>query len=101
MVEVPILFSELLPRPVIGVAKIESWDNWFLRPIFDLFHVIPIKRGEADMEAMHSMIKVLDEGYLLGMSPEGTQQDWCLSKQPRSEPGQKTTTDAGAHWGET
>jgi 1-acyl-sn-glycerol-3-phosphate acyltransferase len=72
MVEVPILFSELLPRPVIGVAKIESWDNWFLRPLFDLFHIIPIKRGEADMEAMHSMIKVLDEGYLLGMSPEGT-----------------------------
>jgi len=72
MVEVPILFSELLPRPVTGLAKIESWDNWFLRFIFDLFHIIPIKRGEADMDAMHSMLKVLEEGYLLGISPEGT-----------------------------
>ena len=72
MVEVPIVFSELLPRPVTGLAKIESWDNWFLRIIFDLFHIIPIKRGEADMEAMHSMLRVLDEGFILGMSPEGT-----------------------------
>jgi 1-acyl-sn-glycerol-3-phosphate acyltransferase len=72
MVEVPILFSELLPRPVTGLAKIESWDNWFLKFIFDLFHIIPIKRGEADMDAMHSMLKVLEEGYLLGISPEGT-----------------------------
>lgn len=72
MVEVPIIFSELLPRPVIGLAKIESWDNWFLKLIFDLFHIIPIKRGEADMEAMHSMLKVLKEGCLLGLSPEGT-----------------------------
>lgn len=72
MVEVPIVFSELLPRPVTGLAKIESWDNWFLRIMFDLFHIIPIKRGDADMEAMHSMLKVLDEGYILGMSPEGT-----------------------------
>ena len=72
MVEVPIVFSELMPRPVIGLAKIESWDNWFLRIVFDLFHIIPIKRGEADMEAIHAMMNVLDKGYLLGMSPEGT-----------------------------
>lgn len=72
MIEVPLIFSELLPRPVTGLAKIESWDNWFLKLMFDLFHIIPIKRGEADMEAIHRMLKVLDEGYLLGISPEGT-----------------------------
>jgi 1-acyl-sn-glycerol-3-phosphate acyltransferase len=72
MVEVPLIFSELLPRPVTGLAKIESWDNWFLKLMFDLFHIIPIKRGEADMEAIRRMLKVLDDGYLLGISPEGT-----------------------------
>jgi 1-acyl-sn-glycerol-3-phosphate acyltransferase len=72
MVEVPLIFSELLPRPVTGLAKIESWDNWFFKLMFDLFHVIPIKRGEADMEAIHRMLKVLEEGYLIGISPEGT-----------------------------
>lgn len=72
MVEVPLIFSELLPRPVTGLAKIESWDNWFFKVMFNLFRIIPIKRGEADMEAIHSMLKVLEDGYLLGISPEGT-----------------------------
>ena len=72
MVEVPILFTELLPRPVTGVSKIESWDNWFLNWIFNMWNIIPIRRGEADMEAMHRMLEALEEGYVLGMSPEGT-----------------------------
>lgn len=72
MVEVPILFTELLPRPVTGIAKIESWDNWFLNWIFNMWEAIPIRRGEADMEAMHSMLEALEKGYVLGMSPEGT-----------------------------
>ena len=72
MVEVPVIFSELLPRPVTGLAKIESWDNWFLRIFFNLFNIIPIRRGEADMEAMRAMLNVLNKGYLIGVSPEGT-----------------------------
>jgi len=72
MVEVPIVFTELLPRPVTGIAKIESWDNWFLNWIFTMWDAIPIRRGEADMEAMHSMLGVLEKGHILGMAPEGT-----------------------------
>jgi len=72
MVEVPIIFTELLPRPVTGIAKIESWHNWFLNWIFNMWDAIPIRRGEADMEAMHRMLEALEKGYLLGMSPEGT-----------------------------
>ncbi len=71
-VEVPILFTELLPRPVTGLAKIESWDNWFLHRIFNLWEVIPIRRGELDMTAMRRSFKALEEGYILGISPEGT-----------------------------
>jgi 1-acyl-sn-glycerol-3-phosphate acyltransferase len=72
MAEVPILFTELLPRPVTGIAKIESWDNWFLRWIFTMWNAIPIRRGEADMQALHSMLLALENGYFVGLSPEGT-----------------------------
>jgi 1-acyl-sn-glycerol-3-phosphate acyltransferase len=72
MVEVPILFTELLPRPVTGVSKIESWSNWFLNWIFNMWDIIPIRRGEADMEAMHRMLDALEKGFILGLSPEGT-----------------------------
>jgi 1-acyl-sn-glycerol-3-phosphate acyltransferase len=71
-VEVPILFTQLLPRPVTGIAKTESWDRWFLRWVFNAWEVIPIRRGEADMAAMRKSLEALQRGYILGISPEGT-----------------------------
>ncbi len=71
-VEVPLLFSQLQPRPVTGLAKIETWDGWFLRWIFDLWGAIPIRRGEADMYAMRRALTALEQGYILGIAPEGT-----------------------------
>lgn len=71
-VEVPIMFTEMQPRLVTGLAKIESWDGWFLRWIFTLWEVIPIHRGEADMAAMRKSLEALQEGYILGLAPEGT-----------------------------
>lgn len=71
-VEVPIMFTELQPRPVTGLAKIESWDNWFLSWIFNIWGAIPIHRGEADMAAMRKSLDALKDGYILGLSPEGT-----------------------------
>jgi 1-acyl-sn-glycerol-3-phosphate acyltransferase len=104
MVEVPLIFSELLPRPVTGLAKIESWDNWFFKYMFDLFHIIPIKRGEADVEAIHRILKVLDAGYILGMSPEGTRNRTGALR--KAQPGvvilalkSKSPLIPIAHWG--
>jgi len=70
--EVPLMFTELQPRPVTGIAKVETWDGWFLRWIFNLWGAIPIRRGEADMRAMRKALTALEEGYILGIAPEGT-----------------------------
>jgi 1-acyl-sn-glycerol-3-phosphate acyltransferase len=71
-VEVPIVFTELQPRPLTGLAKIESWNGWFLRWVFNAWDAIPLRRGEADMAAMNKALEALRQGYILGMSPEGT-----------------------------
>jgi 1-acyl-sn-glycerol-3-phosphate acyltransferase len=71
-VEVPLIFTELLPRPVTGIAKVETWDGWFLRFIFNQWNIIPIHRGEADMVAMRKSLEALEQGYILGIAPEGT-----------------------------
>ncbi len=71
-VEVPLMFTQLQPRPVTGLAKIESWDGWFLRWIFNLWGAIPLRRGEADITAMRKTLDALKAGYIIGMSPEGT-----------------------------
>ena len=71
-IEIPVLYSHLQPRPVTGLAKVETWDGWFLRWVFDLWNAIPIRRGEADIEAMRKSIDVLNKGYILAIAPEGT-----------------------------
>jgi len=70
--EVPLIFSYLQPRPVTAMAKEESWDNWFFNWLFDVWKLIPVRRGEADMDAMRQSIKMVNDGYIFGISPEGT-----------------------------
>ncbi|MBN1451980.1 MAG: 1-acyl-sn-glycerol-3-phosphate acyltransferase [Anaerolineales bacterium] len=71
-IEVPLLYAHLQPRPVTGIAKVETWDGWFLSFLFNLWGAIPIRRGEADMEAMRKSLEALEQGYILAIAPEGT-----------------------------
>jgi 1-acyl-sn-glycerol-3-phosphate acyltransferase len=71
-IEVPLLFVLLQPRPITGLAKAETWDNSFMAWLFNLWGAIPIRRGEADMEAIRKALESLKSGSILGISPEGT-----------------------------
>jgi 1-acyl-sn-glycerol-3-phosphate acyltransferase len=71
-IEVPVVFPRLHPRSVTGFAKSETWDNRILGPIFDLWDVIPIHRGQADIAALKQGLKMLAEGRILVIAPEGT-----------------------------
>ena len=71
-IEVPLLFSFLQPRKLTGWAKIESWDNWFLKWVFGVWDLIPVRRGEADMYALKRALRALEKGYIFGIAPEGT-----------------------------
>jgi 1-acyl-sn-glycerol-3-phosphate acyltransferase len=70
--EVPLLYTHLRPRPMIAFAKAETWDNPALRLLADLWGAIPLRRGEADVAALHRALKALEAGHILGMAPEGT-----------------------------
>lgn len=71
-IEVPLIFAHLQPRPVTGWAKVEAWDNKFLNWVFDVWGLIPVRRGEADMKALKDALKALEQGKILGIAPEGT-----------------------------
>jgi len=71
-IEVPLLFAYLQPRRMTGWAKIETWDNWFLNWVFNLWQIIPIRRGEADMNALKKALSAIKDGYIFGIAPEGT-----------------------------
>ena len=71
-IEVPLLFAHLQPRKMTAWAKIEAWDYIIMRFVFNLWKIIPIRRGEADMHALKAAIRALDNGYIFGIAPEGT-----------------------------
>lgn len=70
--EVPVLITRLGSRSVTGFAKIETWDNPILGYIFDLWEVIPIRRGTADVTALREGLQALSKGKILAIAPEGT-----------------------------
>jgi len=70
--EVPLLFAHLQPRKIIGLAKIETWNSKLMGWLFDLWDAIPVRRGEADLEAIRRCLDVLKAGDILAVAPEGT-----------------------------
>ena len=79
------LFAHLQPRKLTGWAKVESWDNPFLRWVFGVWDAIPVRRGEVDMKALKLALKALEEGKIFGLAPEGTRNYTGILK--RALPG--------------
>ncbi|HEY5731543.1 MAG TPA: lysophospholipid acyltransferase family protein [Anaerolineales bacterium] len=102
--EVAVFFGQLATRPITGWAKMESWDNAFLNWLFNLWGLIPVRRGEGDMSALRKAIKALEDGYIFGIAPEGTRNRTGQLK--RAHPGAvMLAVHSGAtilplvHWG--
>ena len=71
-IELVVVFPRLHPRTVTGFAKSETWDNPILGPIFNIWEIIPIHRGQPDITALRQGLKVLEDGNILAITPEGT-----------------------------
>jgi len=102
--EVPLLFVHLQPRKLIGLAKIETWDNKIMGWLFDLWDAIPVRRGEADLDAIRACLEALKDGNILAIAPEGTRS--FNGQLQRGQPGiSMIALHAGvpilpiAHWG--
>jgi 1-acyl-sn-glycerol-3-phosphate acyltransferase len=70
-IEMPIMVTHLIPRPITGLVKSDGWQNPFLRWVFTLWGAIPLQRGQADMSAVRAGLAALNEGKILAIAPEG------------------------------
>lgn len=102
--EVAVFFGQLSTRPITGWAKMEAWDNAFLNWLFNLWGLIPVRRGEGDISALKKAVKALNEGYIFGIAPEGTRNK--TGRLKRAHPGAvMLAIQSGApilpiaHWG--
>ena len=70
--DAPVGFSHLHPRPLTAFVKAETWDNWFMRFLFNAWDAIPIRRGEVDFEAFRLAEEALKKKKIVIVAPEGT-----------------------------
>ena len=68
----PIVVGIMAPRPVHYMAKEEIFRVPVLGGIVKKCNAFPVKRGFSDREALRTGLKILKEGNVFGLFPEGT-----------------------------
>ena len=61
-------------RKITFLAKHDLFRFKILKFLAYAFEIIPIKRGEGDIEAFKKAYRFLNEGWILGIFPEGTRK---------------------------
>ena len=62
------------PRTLYFMAKVEAHRVPGLGQLMRSFGAFPVRRGESDRDAVRTMRQIVQDGYALGMFPEGTRQ---------------------------
>ncbi len=78
----PLVFSMWCRTWVSFVYKAEFRKSAFLRWVFDGLEFVPVKRGEVDLFATKSVMRLLREERVVGIFPEGTRNPYvdCLQE---------------------
>ncbi|MDI6103029.1 lysophospholipid acyltransferase family protein [Actinoplanes sp. NEAU-A12] len=69
---VVIAFAARRQRQIQALAKASLWKNPLLRRVLDGMGQIPVRRGQADTDALDAAVQCLSAGGCLGIFPEGT-----------------------------
>ncbi len=68
----PILLVAAYPRPLLWMAKKEVFSVPFVGWVADSAGAFPVDRGQADRQALRNAERLLSEGFVVGVFPEGT-----------------------------
>lgn len=81
----PIILAISMPyKKIYSMAKAELFKNKLFAYLLDKIYVFPVKRGEADLKSIKTSLKVLKDGQIMGIFPEGTRN---RSGEVKAEPG--------------
>lgn len=70
--EVPLIYTFLYPRDLVGMVKRETWDNPLIAALAWAWDAIPLDRSSVDLSAMRKAHEALKKGRILAVAPEGT-----------------------------
>jgi len=72
ILEIPIIYTHLQPRPLNGMVLGARWRNRLLGWLLDVAESVPLQRGEPNFAGLRKGIALLKAGRILIISPEGT-----------------------------
>ena len=67
----PMVLDVYLGRLIRFMAKKELFENRFMNRVMTWLGAFPVSRGESDLSAMRTSLKLLADGEALGIFPEG------------------------------
>jgi 1-acyl-sn-glycerol-3-phosphate acyltransferase len=67
----PLMTGTYIPRDVIPMAKIEAFGLPVIGPIVRWYGAFPIRRGELDLSAFKTALRILRDGNAMVIAPEG------------------------------
>lgn len=68
----PLFISAVFRRQILWMGKIELFETKLSAAFFTAVRTFPVRRGEGDLAAIRHSFKVLRDGDILGIFPEGT-----------------------------
>ncbi len=81
----PVFVGAACNRQVHFMAKVELWSFRPLGWLVQALGAFPVRRGEADREAIRTALELLDEAAVVGIFPEGRRQ--MAGKLGEPQPG--------------
>ena len=80
----PVYISTRVPQPVHFMGKQEAFSKAFGRWFLTNFNSFPVNRGVGDRSAIDYAIKLINDGRVLGIFPEGTREKDRKLGRPKS-----------------
>ncbi len=68
----PLLIAVIIRRQIFWMGKAELFKSRIARLFFKAMKAFPVRRGEGDLAAIRHAFRVLRDGKLFGIFPEGT-----------------------------
>lgn len=81
----PLFITVIYRRQIYWMGKIELFKNKLIRAFFLAVKAFPVRRGEGDLPAIRHAFRLLRDGKLFGIFPEGTRVK--TGELRRFEPG--------------
>ena len=76
--EAPVMYTLIQDRQLVVMVKIETWQSFTLRALFEPSKMLPVRRGEPDRTALRLAQQSVEAGNILVVSPEGTRDNGHL-----------------------